>query len=167
MKISSTVVAVAILLCFGQASAIEPDNRKAAEELLTLTNVEKNLADMRAQIGQMMTAQLQSTNVPENMRDKLAQFQKQLMDTIFEELAFAKMKPVYVDIYSSTFTAEELSGLVSFYKSPVGRAYANKLPALMKRMMEVAQTKMQTLAPRLKKMNDDFIAELKKGPSPP
>ena len=167
MKISSTVVAVAILLCFGQASAIEPDNRKAAEELLTLTNVEKNLADMRAQIGQMMTAQLQSTNVPENMRDKLAQFQKQLMDTIFEELAFAKMKPVYVDIYSSTFTAEELSGLVSFYKSPVGRAYANKLPALMKRMMEVAQTKMQTLAPRLKKMNDDFIAELKKGPSSP
>ena len=167
MKISSTVVAVAILLCFGQASAIEPDNRKAAEELLTLTNVEKNLADMRAQIGQMMTAQLQSTNVPENMRDKLAQFQKQLMDTIFEELAFAKMKPVYVDIYSSTFTAEELSGLVSFYKSPVGRAYANKLPALMKRMMEVAQIKMQTLAPRLKKMNDDFIAELKKGPSPP
>ena len=167
MKISSTVVAVAILLCFGQASAIEPDNRKAAEELLTLTNVEKNLADMRAQIGQMMTAQLQSTNVPENMRDKLAQFQKQLMDTILEELAFAKMKPVYVDIYSSTFTAEELSGLVSFYKSPVGRAYANKLPALMKRMMEVAQTKMQTLAPRLKKMNDDFIAELKKGPSPP
>ena len=167
MKISSTVVAVAILLCFGQASAIEPDNRKAAEELLTLTNVEKNLADMRAQIGQMMTAQLQSTNVPENMRDKLAQFQKQLMDTIFEELAFAKMKPVYVDIYSSTFTAEELSGLVSFYKSPVGRAYANKLPALMKRMMEVAQTRMQTLAPRLKKMNDDFIAELKKGPSPP
>jgi len=167
MKISSTVVAVAILLCFGQASAIEPDNRKAAEELLTLTNVEKNLADMRAQIGQMMTAQLQSTNVPENMRDKLAQFQKQLMDTIFEELAFAKMKPVYVDIYSSTFTAEELSGLVSFYKSPVGRAYANKLPALMKRMMEVAQTNMQTLAPRLKKMNDDFIAELKKGPSPP
>ena len=123
--------------------------------------------DMRAQIGQMMTAQLQSTNVPENMRDKLAHFQKQLMDTIFEELAFAKMKPVYVDIYSSTFTAEELSGLVSFYKSPVGRAYANKLPALMKRMMEVAQTKMQTLAPRLKKMNDDFIAELKKGPSPP
>ena len=89
------------------------------------------------------------------------------MDTIFEELAFSKMKPVYVDIYSSTFTAEELSGLVSFYKSPVGRAYANKLPALMKRMMEVAQTKMQTLAPRLKKMNDDFIAELKKGPSPP
>ena len=167
MKISSTVAAVAILLCFGQASAIEPDNRKAAEELLTLTNVEKNLADMRAQIGQMMTAQLQSTNVPENMRDKLAQFQKQLMDTIFEELAFAKMKPAYVDIYSSTFTAEELSGLVSFYKSPVGRAYANKLPALMKRMMEVAQTKMQTLAPRLKKMNDDFIAELKKGPSPP
>ena len=167
MKISSTVVAVAILLCFGQASAIEPDNRKAAEELLTLTNVEKNLADMRAQIGQMMTAQLQSTNVPENMRDKLAQFQKQLMDTIFEELAFAKMKPVYVDIYSSTFTAEELSGLVSFYKSPVGRAYANKLPALMKRMMEVAQIKMQTLAPRLKKMNDDFIAELTKGPSPP
>jgi len=167
MKISSTVVAVAILLCFGQASAIEPDNRKAAEELLTLTNVEKNLADMRAQIGQMMTAQLESTNVPENMRDKLAQFQKQLMDTIFEELAFAKMKPVYVDIYSSTFTAEELSGLVSFYKSPVGRAYANKLPALMKRMMEVAQIKMQTLAPRLKKMNDDFIAELKKGPSPP
>src|SRR5260370_33233983 len=123
MKISSTVVVVAILLCFGQATAVEPDNRKAAEELLTLTNVEKNLADMRAQIGQMITAQLQSTNVPENMRDKLAQFQKQLMYTIFEDLAFWKMKPAYAAIYSSTFTAEESSGLVSFSKSAVGRSY--------------------------------------------
>jgi len=167
MKISSTVVVVAALLCLGEAAAVEPDNRKAAEELLTLTNAEQHLADMRAQIGQMMTAQLQSMNVPENMRDKLAHFHQQLMDIIFEELTFAKMKPAYVDIYSSTFTAKELSGLVSFYKGPVGRAYANKSPALMKRMMEVAQTKMQTLAPRIKKMNDDFIAELKKGPSPP
>jgi hypothetical protein len=166
MRISPVVTLLAALLCVGQAVAVEPDNRKAAEELLTLTNAEKGVAEFRAQIGQMMTAQVQSMNVPENMRDKLIQFQQQILDAIFDELTFEKMKPAYVDIYSSTFTADELSGLIEFYRGPAGRAYADKLPALTKRMMEVSQTKMQTLAPRIKKMRDDFIADLKKDAPP-
>ena len=74
---------------------------------------------MRTQIGQMMTSQLASMDVPEAMSE--------------------------------------------FYKSPTGRAFANKLPILTKRMMEISQTRVQTLVPRIKKMNDEFVASLKGG----
>ncbi len=35
-----------------------------------------------------------------------------------------------VDIYTSVFTPEELAGLVAFYRTPTGRAFAEKQPAL-------------------------------------
>jgi len=42
----------------------------------------------------------------------------------------------------------------------------DKLPVLTKRILEISQAKAQALAPRIQKMNADFIADLKKAPSP-
>ncbi len=168
-RLAVMVVAVGVCLAqsFTLAPAAEPDGRKLAEELLTLTNTEKTLAGMRAQIGQMMTAQLKSMDVPADLRDTQAKFQQRILDVVFDELSFEKMKPDYIDVYSSTFTTDELSGLVAFYKSPAGRAFADKLPTLTQRLMEVSQSRIQALGPRIKKMTEDFVAEVKSGTKQP
>ena len=166
MRFLRLVTAVSAVLCLGQTAADAPDERKLAEELLALTQVERTIVDLRAQVGQMMTAQLGSMDVPEGMRDKLATFQKRILDMVFEDLSFAKMKPDYIEIYASTFTRDELAGLVEFYKSPVGRAFSDKMPVLLKRTMEMSQARMQTLLPRIKKMNEEFMVELQKGAEP-
>lgn len=160
MRTLCVVGAVMAMIASAPCLAAGPSNEKLATELLSLTNVEKNLADVRVQIGKMMTAQFQSMDVPEAMRDKAAALQQQMVDLVFDEMSFEKMKPTYIQAYAATFTAEELSGLVEFYKTPAGRAFAEKLPVLTKRLMEVSQERMQVLAPRIKKMTDDFVADI-------
>jgi len=155
------------VLCLGQAATSKPDPRKLAEDLLALSNAEKNLSNIRAQFGQMITAQLRSMKVPDEMRGRMEAHQQQLLDVVFEEFSFEKMKPDYVEAYTATFTTDELAGLVEFYKSPTGRAFADKLPDLTKRLMDISQAKVPAVLPRLQKMNADFIADLKKAASPP
>ena len=48
-----------------------------------------------------------------------------------------------IKVYADTFTEEELKGLISFYKSPVGQKFIEKTPELMKRSMELSQKRMQ------------------------
>lgn len=163
MNILRIIPPTLAILCLGQAPAIAPDERKLAEEILTLTNVEKVVVEMRAQIGQMMTAQINSMDIPAEMRDKVTALQKQILDAVFEEYTFEKLKMDYVEAYVTVFTADELAGLLEFYKTPAGRAFTDKLPALTKRTLEISQARMQALVPRIKKMNDDFIASVKKG----
>ena len=162
------VAAFALLALSGSvlSHAAEPANEKLAAELLTLTNVEKNLADMRGQIAQMMTAQFKTMDIPDEMKDKAAALQQRMVDLVFDEMSFEKMKPSYIEAYASTFTKEELSGLVEFYKTPAGRAFSSKLPALTKRLMDLGQEKTLGLAPRVQKMIEDFTADITVGTPP-
>ena len=52
------------------------------------------------------------------------------------------MKPIYTKIYDETFTSDELSGIVAFYKSPAGRAMVEKMPVLMSKAMAAVQLQM-------------------------
>ena len=81
---------------------------------------------------------------------------------MFDEMSFSKMKDLYFESYTSIFTTDELHALVAFYETPAGRAYVEKLPALTKRMMGLAQDRMQKLQPEVKRLNDEFFAEAKR-----
>ncbi len=162
MKTLALFVALSSLLYCGPMGAADPDARALAEELLVLTNVEKSTSEFRLQLQAMVTAQTKTLDVPENMRDKLTRFQQQVIDVMFDDLSFANTKATYIDLYTSVFTAEELAAAVAFFKTPSGRAYADKFPVLMKQMSSCMQARFQALAPRLQKMTDDFMAELKR-----
>ncbi len=57
---------------------------------------------------------------------------------IRERLDFARIKPEYIKLYDETFTTEELTGIVAFYKSPPGQAYLAELPALTSKSVDLA-----------------------------
>lgn len=161
MKHAVLTVVLVGAVCVRAGAAVSPESQKVAEELLTLTNVEANLAAVREQAKTNIAAQIQSMNIPDNMRDRSTRYQQELIDTIFDALSFAKMKTAYVDIYAATFSVDELKQVVAFYKSPSGRAYAQKMPLLLKQMNDAAQAQLQALSPRLQKMHNDFLADLK------
>lgn len=63
---------------------------------------------------------------------------------------FAKQLPPMIDaiaaIYAQHFTTEELTQLVAFYESPVGRKMVKEMPQIMSETMTMAQTFAQKMA---------------------
>ena len=130
IKLPLIVAVLTNFLWFGPIAAADTERNKAAEELLDLTNAEKNIAEIRSQMVGMIAAQVRNTNVPEAMRERLLRLQQNITDLVFDELSFTKLRPAYVESYAETFTVDELNVLVKFFKTPVGHAYVDKMPVL-------------------------------------
>jgi hypothetical protein len=79
------------------------------------------------------------------------------------EFGWAKMKPMYVQLYRDTFEQEEIDGLIAFYRSPVGQAFTSKMPLIMQKSMALTQAQMQTFIPKMKAAMEGAIAEAKVG----
>jgi len=159
MKRAVILSALGLLLSAAPAVARSEIERTMAEELLRLTNVEGNLATMREQVIKMVDTQVETMDMEEKDKPRLAERTKKIMDLVFDELSWKQMKDQYIEVYVSVFTQEELGGLITFYRSPVGQAYINKMPALMKRSMELGQAKMERLGPRIHDMLEDLAKE--------
>jgi hypothetical protein len=77
-----------------------------------------------------------------------------------EELSFAKVKDIYQQAYRETFTQEEVSAIIAFYKSPAGKAIVEKYPAAMQKANALMQARISPLTMKLQGMLDDFIRQL-------
>jgi len=72
-----------------------------------------------------------------------------------EAMSWDNMKDEYTAIYTDVFTEEELTGLVSFYKSPIGQKFVAKQPELMQRSMQISQKLMAGLMPKIKALKKE------------
>jgi len=123
--------------------------RELAEELLNLMNGRETIEEMLVAIKQMMPVQMESkrqagqTNIPVNV----SVLAGGMVDMISMEISWNKIKGDFVQLYADTFTEKELKGSIAFYKSPVGQAFKQKQPELMKRSAELSQKLMLKVVP--------------------
>ena len=68
---------------------------------------------------------------------------------------------MYVRIYTESFTEDEVSGMISFYRTPIGQAAIHKMPLLMQKTMMEVQKSMAGTAPQMQKAQEEFLAEIK------
>jgi len=133
-----------------------------AEELLTLTDSENALSSVRDQMIKMLEGQAKAMDLSEEEQASMVKRQQKMFDLVFEELSWKNLKKDYIDIYAAVYTQEELSGLLTFFRSPIGQSFTKKSPELMARMMEVVQKRTQRLTPRLMALIEDEEAEADK-----
>src|SRR5262245_31559549 len=112
----------------------EADRRKLAEDLLDLTRADKSVDEVRDQMQALMGAQLGTLDVPDGLQEKASHYQQQVVNLIFSEMNPARLRTEYVDAYATTFTAEEMTALIAFFKSGPGKAYTEKMPTITKKM---------------------------------
>lgn len=167
-------LAAAITPSFGAQAApvTSPDPAKAAliEELFQFTKPEQMMAQFLAQYKaafargaeQAFDAQVRKFDDPAKYQPALHQFENQMFALIAERLSWEQLKPRLVQIYSDTFTTDELSGILTFYKSPAGQAVLRKMPGLMTQCSAMGQQQCADLGPQIQKMMSDFCANLKK-----
>ncbi len=66
------------------------------------------------------------------------------------------MKPRFIDLYATTYTEQELDGILGFYKSAAGRAMLEKMPQLMQGSMAISQDAVAALVPELNKIIEEL-----------
>ena len=152
------VTIVSVLAWVPIVGADEAGRRALAEELLDAMDMQQTIQKSFEMVKQMMPAQLKRMSISRDAFSDGAQDPMQkAMDLVMEEMTWDKLKDDYIAIYGETFTQEELSGLVAFYKSPIGRKFAEKQPELLRRSMQVSQEQMAELVPKIQKLTREMM----------
>jgi len=145
-KVILAVVTTLIIVNTGFSEAT-PESKTLAAQLLESMDMknqmEKSFEIMKQSIPSMMSQMgVQST-------DDSQEIMKKVMDLVSSEMSWDKLKDDYIAIYAETFTADELKGLVEFYNSPAGKKFTEKQPEIMQRSMQISQTQMMKLMPKI------------------
>lgn len=161
-------LAVVMAACVGVAAVRAEEPAALATELLALMKIDENMKQafdmtkqmMVQQVGQMEKMSGQSSG------GKAADIQSRVMDLVAREMSWDKLKGPYIELYATTFTAEELQGLVDFYKSPVGQAFIRKQPDLMKKTMVLNQKMQMELMPKMQQLLQEMKVSAPMAPKP-
>jgi hypothetical protein len=113
---------------------------------------------VQKQATALTDAQLNGKGVPPEQKARFDAFQKQLFTFIETQLSWKSLEPDYVELYSQTFTEEEIDAMIAFYKSPAGQSMIAKTPELTQKSSVLVQKKMITLIPQMQKMVQDFAS---------
>ena len=137
---------VTLLWCAPPLRADEASKFAKAEELLQLTQSDQMMKMMEP----MMKGMLAQTDMPAEQRAKAGEMQGKMMALVAASLS--KSKPALAKVYTDTYTEEEIDGILAFYKSPAGKAFIQKMPEVMQRLMPVMMQMMGDLQPEIKTM---------------
>jgi hypothetical protein len=78
-------------------------------------------------------------------------------------LDWKALGPAIIDIYTQTFTEQELDAIVTFYKTPAGIALLDKMPQINDQVEQLAHSRLVILQPQISQAFDDF----RKSQAPP
>ncbi len=153
-----------ILLFSSTAVMAAPANESSVKELLAITQTQKLLesvqAQMDAQLNHAMQQVLQGKTLRPSQQQAVNNMHNKMIQLIHETLSWQKLEPMYSHLYQETFTEEEVLGMLSFYKTPAGQAVIIKMPVVMQKTIIEVQTLTSSLTPQLQKIQQDFLAEL-------
>jgi hypothetical protein len=153
----SALVLAALLPAERPAAAEEPspDALAAARELVAASRAANNLKVLLPLIMQQLKPAVVQG------RAEVGRDYDALMPQLIEE--FATRSDAFVDgiafVYARNFTADELRELASFYRSPIGQAFLEKMPTIFKESASVGQKFGEAIAGKLRSR---MIEELRK-----
>jgi uncharacterized protein len=163
---------VLFCLTFAFPAVAESPSRASLEKLFLITNTKTRIDDQYSMMLPNLKQALKNfnppgTDNPEARREVDRAFNIALpkMVKLFrEKMGWKSLKEDYIKLYAATFSQEEINGLISFYQSPLGRSYLEKLPILTLKSGEITQNRMQLLYPEMNQIVKDTIEDLKATP---
>jgi len=142
-----------------------PPTEESIEKLFAAMKIESTLEAVYGStsqaVRQSMQAAVQGKALSAEQQRLLELVPGRLVAVMREELNWPKMKPLYMEIYRSTFEQDEVDGLIAFYASPAGRAFIDKMPVAMQKVMASVQSTMQSLMPKIDAALKAALAEAK------
>jgi len=149
-------LALVSLLSIVPATAQDPageafDEKAAlAEKLLTLFDMDKNMEAAFAQVTLMEEKMMDQDGLSDDEKAK----RRAVMDASLAEtrkiMSWDAIKGDFVKIYADVFSAEELQGMIDFFKGPVGQKFIGKQPQVQAAVMQRMQSLMLEMQPKIR-----------------
>ena len=136
------------------ACRAEPPSTESIEALLVATKSEAIMESVNANMENNLRQGMAQTMAGKKITPKLQHFldnaPRQFAEAMREELSWATLKPMYVQLYQESFTQEEVDGLIAFYRSPAGEALTNKMPLVMQKTMLLVQSRVASMMEKMR-----------------
>lgn len=159
--------ALIVLLLSSTTVLADAASDDSIKQLLTVTQAHNLLETMRSQYTSIIknaTQQALKGKEPNaKQQQAIAKMTERMTAVMQEDLSWSKLEPMYIRLYKTTFTEEEVTGMVSFYKTPAGQAVIYKLPALIQKAFHEIQKTATTSTSKTRIIQDDFFAEMEAG----
>jgi hypothetical protein len=124
------------------AAADEASHRQAADDFLQASGA---AASMDAAATQMIDLQAKQNPAIAGLRDVMKKFMNKYV-------SYSAVKEDLISLYVEEFTESELKELAAFYRTPVGKKAAEKVPVMMAKGAELGMKKVQANQAELIKM---------------
>ena len=145
------------------AADIKP-SEASVKELLQLSGSTKMVEMTKGQLAAMQNGALQQAvqghSLTPGARKILEDSSARAGAVLNDGLKWESVEPIFVDVYQSTMTQEEVDGIVAFYKTPAGKAMVEKLPALMQMSGQKLQVQLGPIMEKLKKLQQETALQL-------
>lgn len=154
-----------VLISFRWVLAAEsPPSDASIRELMTITESRKLLdmaaAQMDGTMQSSMQQALQGHNITPDQQRIIDDMRVKLVALFQEEMTWETLEPDVVNMYKKTFTQGEIDGIIEFYKSPAGKAVIAKMPVVMQNNMQLVQSRMKVLLPKMQQLQQRTFEKL-------
>lgn len=155
---------VLLLLCLLALGArAERPTEATVDQLLEASQspalTQAMLAQMEQSARAAAAASAKGRKLTDEQRKSLDRIITGITATLRQELAWEKVRPIFLQVYQETLEQEEVEALIAFYRSPTGQMMLRKMPLIMQRTGVLMQMRMQQVLPRLhEQMNKEMKA---------
>ncbi len=167
IKLMALSIVTLIICSFNVIAA--PASDASIKELMEITHMQRLVGSIIAQTDGIM-----SKNIEKNLQGKeptkqqqlaITKMKQRMMSVLKAEVNWQKLEPIYVKLYKSSFTEEEIKGMVEFYKTPAGKAVINKLPVVMQQTLVEVNKLIRRMQPKLHNIQQQFFKDFDAIPS--
>jgi hypothetical protein len=160
-RILTLVILAALTTLPGRAA---PPSRESIDRLLVLTKVEKVRDAVLAQVDHFMRLgiqrALQGQTVSLEDQAEIDAIDKKMASAIRDNFSLAMLQGLYEKAYAETFTQEEVDGLIAFYGSPAGQAFAEKQPLVIQNTNRLIQQRLGAITAKIQTEMRGALEEL-------
>lgn len=122
-----------------QSSSPSPARMRAAQELLAVMDMERNLKKTTDALIEQQKQQM----------PMMAQYEDIMRDFMAKALNWSELKDDYARMYAEIYTESELRQLRDLYQTPLGQRLLSTLPEVAAKSSEISNRRLQEHLPEM------------------
>jgi uncharacterized protein len=162
MKRILTLFLLAALTTLSSQAA--PPSRESIDRLLVLTKIEKVRDAVLVQIDHFMRLGIQRALQGQTLtledQEEIDAINTKMSSAVRDSFSLPMLRGLYEKAYAETFTQEEVDGLIAFYGSPTGQAFAEKQPLVIQNTTRLIQQRLGAITAKIQTEMRGALEEL-------